>query len=477
MDKTAKLPWTTKIVYGLGTVAFGIKDNGFNALLMIYYNQVIGLPAAWVGAAIMLAMAADAALDPIIGQWSDSLRSKWGRRHPFMYAAVIPVGIFYFLLWQPPSGATDGALFAYLLLMTSATRIVIGIYEIPSTALLAEFTQDYHERTELVAYRFFFGVVGGILMGIFVFTVIFANDPASPGGILDASGYLEYAGIAAPLMAITIFLSTLGTHSRISSLVTLPPPVRQSLWRTLKDMAGTLFDRTNAPILVGSIFGSMAGGLNAALTIYMQTYFWELTADKIALLTASGLLGVALAFVIVLPLSKLFGKKRTTLSLYAVTLLGIVAPVILRLLGLFPDNESPLLVPLLFAFMTIVAMSVVTASILVASMVADVTDQILLKTGRQSEGLIFSATTFVGKTVSGMGVLVSGLILTLVGFPEEAKPGVVDISIVHNLAFWFALATLVFTSMALIIMSFYPVSEDDHRFAVEENARQRAAKS
>jgi GPH family glycoside/pentoside/hexuronide:cation symporter len=171
--KTGQLPWTTKVVYGLGTVAFGIKDNGFNALLMIYYNQVIGLPAAWVGGAIMLAMVADAALDPIIGQWTDSSRTKWGRRHPFMYASIIPVGIFYFLLWQPPSGATDGMLFAYLLLMTSATRIVIGLYEIPSTALLAEFTKDYHERTELVAYRFFFGVVGGILMGIFVFLAVF----------------------------------------------------------------------------------------------------------------------------------------------------------------------------------------------------------------------------------------------------------------------------------------------------------------
>ena len=475
--KTGKLPWTTKLVYGLGTVAFGIKDNGFNALLMIYYNQVVGLPAAWVGAAIMLAMAADAALDPIIGQWSDSLRTKWGRRHPFMYASVIPVAIFYFMLWQPPPGATDGILFAYLLLMTSATRIVIGIYEIPSTALLAEFTKDYHERTELVAYRFFFGVVGGILMGIFVFTVIFSNDPASPGGILDASGYLEYAAIAAPLMALAIFASTIGTHGRISLLVEPPPVVRQNFWRTVKEMASTLFDRTNAPILVGSIFGSMAGGLNAALTIYMQTYFWELTADMIALLAASGLLGVALAFVVVLPVSKMFGKKRTTLALYAVTLVGVVAPVILRLAGLFPGNESPVLVPVLFVFMTVVAMAVVTASILVASMVADVTDQILLKTGRQSEGLIFSATTFVGKTVSGMGVLVSGLILTLVGFPEGAKPGAVDIAIVHDLAFWFALATLVFTSMALVIMSFYPVTEDDHRNAVEEIARQRAAES
>ncbi|MBU2604727.1 MAG: MFS transporter [Alphaproteobacteria bacterium] len=242
-------------------------------------------------------------------------------------------------------------------------------------------------------------------------------------------------------------------------------------------MATTLFDRTNAPILVGSIFGSMGGGVNAALTIYIQTHLRELTADKIALLAASGLLGVALAFVIVLPVSKVFGKKRTTLALYAVTLLGVVAPVILRLLGLFPDNGSPVLVPLLFVFMTVVAMAVVTASILVASMVSDVTDQILLKTGRQSEGMILSATTFVGKAVSGMGVLVSGLILTLVSFPEGAKPGAVDIAVVHSLAFWFALATLVFTSMALVIMSFYPVSEDDHRFAVEENVRQRAAEN
>ena len=82
-------------------------------------------------------------------------------------------------------------MFAYLLLMTSATRIVIGIYEIPSTALLAEFTQDYHERTELVAYRFFFGVVGGILMGIFVFTVILRMIQPVPAAFWMHPGILN----------------------------------------------------------------------------------------------------------------------------------------------------------------------------------------------------------------------------------------------------------------------------------------------
>ena len=474
LQAAAKLPMSTKLIYGLGTVAFGIKDNGFNALLMIYYNQVIGLSAGWVGAAIMIAMIADAVLDPIVGQWSDSLRSKWGRRHPFMYASVLPVGILYFALWMPPAGVSDFMLFAYLLVITSATRIAIGVYEIPSTALLAEFTQDYHERTVLVAYRFFFGVVGGILMGIVVFSMIFADDPASPGGLLEASGYHRYAAIASPLMAMAIFISTLGTHSRISSLAKLPPPQHEGILKTARNMFSTLFDRTNAPILIGSIFGSMAGGLNAGLMIYLQTYFWQLSADQIAALTSAGLLGVVLAFVMVLPLSKSFGKKWTTLALYSLTLLAIVLPVALRLFGLFPDNGSPALVPLLFAFMAVVVMSVIAASILIASMVADVTDQILLKTGRQSEGLIFSATTFVNKTISGTGVLVSGLILTLVGFPEGAKPGQVEQSIVTNLAIVFSLATLFFTSAALIITSFYPVSEEDHQSAVEELARKRA---
>ena len=474
-QKATRLPLTTKLVYGVGTVAFGIKDNGFNALLMIYYNQVVGLPAAWVGAAIMIAMVLDAVVDPLVGQWSDSLRSRWGRRHPFMYASVLPVGIFYFLLWWPPSGLSDPLLFAYLLALSSATRIVLGVYEIPSTALLAEFTQDYHERTALVAWRFFFGVVGGILMGIFVFSVIFADDPTAPGGILDPSGYLQYAAIAAPLMALTIFVSTLGTHGRISTLVAPPPAPRVSLLQTLRNMFATLFHRTNAPLLIGSIFGSMAGGLNASLTIYLQTYFWELTAKSIALLTASGLLGVALAFIFVLPLSKGFGKKWTTLTLYFITMMAIVLPVSLRLAGLFPQNGDPLLVPLLFGFSTVVTMSVIAAAILTASMVADVTDQILLQTGRQSEGLIFSATTFVNKTVSGMGVLVSGLLLALVGFPEDAKPGLVGSDTVNGLAIVFVVATFVFVSAALAIMSLYPVSREDHENAVEELSRRRQA--
>src|SRR5690349_22901849 len=92
----------TRLFYGFGSIAYGIKDNGFRALLLIYYNQVVGLPANLVALAIMIALVVDSVFDPIIGQISDTWHSKWGRRHPFMYFAAIPSALSFLLLWNPP---------------------------------------------------------------------------------------------------------------------------------------------------------------------------------------------------------------------------------------------------------------------------------------------------------------------------------------------------------------------------------------
>ncbi|MGZ5937174.1 MAG: MFS transporter, partial [Rhizomicrobium sp.] len=104
----------TRLTYGFGSVAFGVKDQGFSYFLLFFYNQVIGLPSIWVSGAIAIALFFDAFADPIVGQISDNLRSRWGRRHPFMYASAIPVAVAYFFLWNPPHWS-NGALFYYLI--------------------------------------------------------------------------------------------------------------------------------------------------------------------------------------------------------------------------------------------------------------------------------------------------------------------------------------------------------------------------
>src|SRR5262249_18282019 len=127
----------TKLFYGFGSVAFGVKDQGFAYFLLFFYNQVVGMPSAWVSSAIAMALFIDAFTDPIVGQISDNLRTRWGRRHPLMYAAAIPVAIGYYLLWNPPNLA-NAQLFYYLFAVIVVVRTFITMYEIPSSALVPE---------------------------------------------------------------------------------------------------------------------------------------------------------------------------------------------------------------------------------------------------------------------------------------------------------------------------------------------------
>ena len=87
--------FAVKLYYGFGAVAYGVKDNGFSYFLLLFYNQVLGLLAAWVGAAIMIALLVDAFSDPMVGCASDNLHSRWGRRHPLMYASALCAWSFH----------------------------------------------------------------------------------------------------------------------------------------------------------------------------------------------------------------------------------------------------------------------------------------------------------------------------------------------------------------------------------------------
>ena len=82
----------------------GIKINAFSLFLLFYYQQVVELDPVLCGLALFLALGFDAISDPVIGAVSDSFRSSMGRRHPFMYASIIPLGLSYFAVFSPPMG-------------------------------------------------------------------------------------------------------------------------------------------------------------------------------------------------------------------------------------------------------------------------------------------------------------------------------------------------------------------------------------
>jgi glycoside/pentoside/hexuronide:cation symporter, GPH family len=174
---------------------------------------VLGLPEWWVGLAILIALVVDALSDPVVGHLSDHWHSRFGRRHPFMYASAVPVGISFYLLWNPPAALGPEALFVWLVVVAIVVRTFITFYEIPSSSLVAELTQSYDERTSLLGVRYFFGWWGGLTMAILAFRVFLRPDADHPVGILNPHGYADYGIAAGLIMTATILLSAGGTHS------------------------------------------------------------------------------------------------------------------------------------------------------------------------------------------------------------------------------------------------------------------------
>ena len=134
-------------------------------------HEVITVPGSLeIPAAIAIALFFDAFLDPIVGQFSDNLRTRWGRRHPLMYASALPVAVSYLLLWNPPHWSHE-ALFVYLVVVAVVVRTFITFYEIPSSALAPELSDDYDQRTSFLSYRLFFAWYGGLTMLALAFVV------------------------------------------------------------------------------------------------------------------------------------------------------------------------------------------------------------------------------------------------------------------------------------------------------------------
>jgi GPH family glycoside/pentoside/hexuronide:cation symporter len=452
----------TKLLYGFGTIAYGIKDNGFNFLLLIFYNQLLGLPAQLVGLAIMIALIIDGFSDPLIGHISDRFHSRLGRRHFFMYLSALPCTVVYYFLWNPPSGLGTGALFWYLLITAIIVRILIALYEVPSAALLAELTEDYDLRTSLVAYRFFFGYLGAVLMGVIALSVFLRPTAQQSVGLLNRAGYHGYSIAAATLMFVSILISTAGTHHYIPYLRAPPPKRAFNLARDSREIRDALANRPLLSMIACGFFSAMALGLVATLSIYFYTYYWELSADQVSQLLLSALISAAAALALAPIITKRLDKKRGAIVASVISLVLAPAPIILRECGLFVDNSSPALLPILLIFTLALGTMSVVSGALVTSMLADTVEENEIRTHQRTEGLYFAAAFFVQKCVSGLGIFMGGLVLGWVHFPEGARPGLVPPAVLRNLALTYVPLIVLLLAISIFCIQFYRIGRAGH---------------
>ncbi len=452
----------TKIFYGAGSTPFGIKDTAFNFFLLLYYNQVLGLGPFLTGLALALAVAIDAISDLAVGYLSDNWRSKMGRRHPFMYAAILPVaGTFYFL-WNPPASivAQQYDLFLYLVFMAVVVRSCLTFYEVPNAAQGPELTKDYDDRTKLMAFRYFFGWMGGLNMAVLTYVVLFSLDPA---GQMGPTGYQWLGAVGGAAMMVFMLISALGTHHHIETFYR--PIKRQShnLQVVYQQFRGLFQNRSFLAVFLSSLFFGAAAGLSQSLNIYISTFFWSLSLSELALIPLLGLAAVPVSFVIAPRLSERLGKKKATMHSFLFAIAFLPVAYLAQVAGYFPDRENSIYIPLLMLNYLIETTAIITMQIIFASMNADIVeDRSAESAGQRDEGLIFAARNFSKKAVSGLGVMLSGTILWIVSFPDSAVPGQVDDAIVTSLILVYLPFVVVLYLCSWYALRYYRIDKETH---------------
>ncbi len=452
----------TKLSFGTGAVAFGVKDTAFGYFLLIYYQQVLGLDASLAGLALAIAIVFDAVTDLGVGYLSDNCKSRWGRRHPFMYLAILPTAVAFYYLWNPVLELSQMGLFVYLTVMAVLVRTCLTLFEIPSSALGAELSYDYDTRTSLMSLRYALGWWGGLILVFCAYAFFLRPTEEDPAGTLNADGYEMYGLVGALVMMVAMLVSALGTHSRIPHLPKATRGDNEDVDTLLRQIIGSFRNRSFFSVFGARLLGGVAAGMTSNLSIYFTTFFWELTSDQIKYFVMLNLGAVTLASLTVTRLSITHGKKNTALWVALFAIVFAPVPLVLRLMGLFPENESPFLLPILFAHDFIEVFAAVTASILIASMLADIVEDAEVKTGRRNEGLFFAANGFAAKLVSGAGILFAGIVLSLIDFPTQAIPGSVPAETLTHLALAFLPIVLLLRLMSWGALWFYDIDRATH---------------
>ena len=475
-QRVGKVSLATKFFQAIGAVPESLKNFAFNTFVLLFYNQILGANAFYVSLCLAAALTIDAAFDPLIGSFSDGLRTPLGRRHLLMYLSAAPIGLGLFLVFAPPQGLAGAGLYVWLFATVILTNVSMSLFVVPWTALFAEFTDDYVERTTIVTWRY---IVGWVIPTAFTFAtyaLIFPNTRAHPVGQLNPAGYHLFGPAVALATVAAILATTELTRREIPYLLQPTHPAKRfSLAQVWRDIASTRANRDFLILFSGALLYAAVDGTTSTLGIYMGTYFWGLTSAQLQWFSLT-IIGAVAAFASVSFVGRLFDKRSVLLTSFALIVIFGMGVTSLRLLHLMPPNGSGVLLVLLIANETVRAGLGVFLGIMFVSMLADTIDVQELATGRRQEGLFAAALSFSGKATAGLGTVVAGFLLQeVVRWPAHVDPGSIDQSVVTRLALVAGVLVPVLYAVPFCLGFVLRTTRETHKRTLEELERRRAA--
>lgn len=459
-----------KLAYSLGQAA---QTGGFDAaiaFIFFYYSAVLGLSGTLVGAALAVSLAFDAVVDPVVGSWSDNMKSRLGRRLPLMIAAIPFVVVSVGLLFSPPHGLGQTGLFAWLAVMSVMVRSFISLFNVPYIALGAEMTTGYAERTSVVVYRAFAGICAGVAVTAVGYSIYFAN-----GGLQRPDGYPGFGWSVAGLLFVCMTLCCLGIW-RYAAALPQPDQAEGSMLRRLPAELREIFaNRSFRLLFVSAVVLFIAIGVNMSLNNHAFVFVWQMQSEKIQFIGYAYLIGILLGVTGAPLLQKVMEKKNVVIIGFLLLIGNWLVLQGAMLAGIYHPLGDAALIPMQFnSFIAGIGTGFV--SVAYPSMMADAADEHEYLYGRRREGLYFAGLGFAGKAATGLGVMVAGAALDLIHFPRSVGQGVqaaLPEAMQFRLVSIWGPVPAVIAIVALMILASYNITRARHDQISGELARRQ----
>lgn len=455
MSATAahKVPFGQKVAFGLGMLANQMFPAALG-IFMVVLVQDMGFPGWMWGILFFLPRAFDAISDPIMGFITDNTRSKWGRRHHYVFIGAIVMGISFVAMWQ--IYRTDGITynFLYFLFWSFIFYTGLTIFSIPYVAIGYEMSDDFHERTSIMAVAQWIGQWAWVIAPWF-WVVMY--DPSWFENADAATRHLSvWVGVICMLLAMVpaLFIprrsSVNDTHLIPLTWANFGGGMKEIL-NGFKEAFGSVPFRKLcfATFLIFNAFNTVA-----AFSFFIVVYhLFGGNAPAAGIWpTLFGSVGALITTFAVIPtvawMSKRMGKKNAFMVSQGISIIGYVLLWFLMVPGK----------PYMFMFaLPFFSFGIGGLFTLMMSMTADVCDLDELATGKRREGIFGAIYWWMVKFGFAIAGLLSGAIMTWVGFTPgaAAQPeGAVD-----GLRLFYSGVPIVGTLLAMWIMRDYDLDE------------------
>jgi GPH family glycoside/pentoside/hexuronide:cation symporter len=411
-QKGARLSIWTKLVFGSGDWS----SSSFGTLRQIFYaifiTDVVGLEPRLASVAALVGIFWDAVNDPLVGILSDRVKTKWGRRRPFLLWFSIPFGLGFVILWWAPPFESQIALaafvtFAFMLSDTFQTLVVVPLY-----ALTPEITLDYDERTSLTGYRMFFNLVASLIIAVVAPAIV---DSVLASGATQQQGYLIVGSLFGGLAVIPLLLIFFFIRERNRTQAEIEHEESISFAQSVRTAWSNIPFRfaTGLYMLNWITFDLVALALPFFVAYWVSS--GNLLDKALGLPVESAVFALLLITSVLMVPFWVWMSNRFNKNIAYIIGMSFWAVVQLLLFTIQPGQITYILILSVLA-----GISVATAHVLPDALFPDVIEWDELRTRRRQEGIYYGIKNFVRKMTGALAIFIA--LQALGWFGYQAPP-------------------------------------------------------